>query len=79
MKLGLLKPTMKVSRPFKKALEVFRCDTDGGLVPMHTCPSDGHSATPHRCPFAPHFGHKLKQPVILKLHELVMIWAGLIR
>jgi len=65
--VGLLKPTTFVWRPFRSMLEVFRCATDGGIV-LNT-----------QYYLRLHAGHRLHQPVMLSVIELVGIWVGLIR
>lgn len=67
MSLGLLSPTEKVYRPFRQPLEVYRCMTDGGLLTMSLSSISQHA------------GHSVKQPVLLKLHEVAMIWLGIIK
>lgn len=48
-----------------KEVEVFRCDTDGGLV-INT-QNFGYNS---QASFRAHGGHKLKQPVILREGEI---------
>ena len=80
MYLGLLKPTNIVSRLLGSPLEVYRCELDGGIVTNHQCPSDGAGHVfPHKCQFAAHAGHKVKQPVMLKPHEVLMIQLRMIK
>lgn len=67
MRLGLLRSTRFIDRPFGAPLEVFRCETDGGI-----------GAVSQSC-LSNHLGHKVRQPVIVKPHELLMIWLRLIK
>lgn len=53
-----------------KEVEVFRCDTDGGLV-IRSFEYDSQAL------FKAHGGHKLKQPVILKEGEMQEIFDEL--
>lgn len=48
-----------------KEVEVFRCDTDGGIVIRSADFSYDAQAS-----FRAHGGHKLKQPVILRTGEI---------
>lgn len=76
----LQKPVSKVSRFFRKPLEVYRCQTDGGIIPQHSCPTDGRgNVFRHRCPSECHSGHYMKQPVLLTKMEYLKIQLGLIR
>ncbi len=68
MRLGLLKPTQYVSRPFGDPLEIRRCDTDGGLV----IPSSQASLSVHA-------GHRVKAPTHIKVSELILIAFRVIR
>lgn len=67
MRFGLLKPTTKVSRPFGSPLAVFRCDTDGGLVTL--------SQASLMC----HAGHRVRDPIIINIFELALIWLRLVK
>ena len=71
MSYGLLTPTSRVSRPFGSPIEVYRCQTDGGLI------GNGQLSNPSFC--KKHGGHTFRQPALIKLHELVMIWLRLIK
>ena len=62
-----------------KGFEVYRCQTDGGLILDHSCPSEFGHAIEHDCPFMKHAGHYLKSPVILTLKEKLLIWMNLLQ
>jgi hypothetical protein len=67
MRLGLLVPTSKVWRPFGEPLEVHRCDTDRRIV------------TRSQSSVSKHPGHYIRQPVLLSLFELILIWLRVIK
>lgn len=57
-------PTRFVERPGKEPLEVFRCETDGGLVTMSQDSLRRHA------------GHRMRQPVLLRDDERKAIEEG---
>lgn len=64
---GLFIPTRYIWRPFGELLEVDRCGADGGLV-------TGSQASLSR-----HAGHRLNQPVLISVFELILVWIRVIR
>lgn len=64
---GIFVPTRFVWRPFGTLLELDRCQVDGRLV--------GES----QAALSRHQGHTLKQPVLLSLLELLLVWVRWIR
>lgn len=64
---GIFVPTRYIWRPFGELLEVDRCATDGGLV------------TNSQSSLSRHGGHMMKQPCIISIFELVLIWVRIIR
>jgi hypothetical protein len=68
MRTGLCRPTSEVDRPFRGPVEVYRCDADGGVV----VPTRQSSLSAHA-------GHRLRQPVLLRPHEVALLWLGVIR
>ena len=64
---GLFIPTPLVWRPFGELLEIDRCVVDGRLV------------TNSQSSIQRHLGHRLHNPVVLSLFEMVLIWLRIIR
>ena len=65
--MGIIVPIVFLLRPFKKPLEVFRCQTDGGLV------------TRSPILLSLHAGHRIGQPVLLKFWEILLVWIGIFK
>lgn len=63
---GIFFPTKYVWRPFGELLELDRCDVDGGLV------TNSQRSLSH------HLGHRMHQPVKIKLWEMLLIWTRII-
>lgn len=64
---GIFVPTRFIYRPFGELLEVDRCAVDGGLV------------TNSQASLSAHGGHRMRQPVLISLFEMVLIWIRVIR
>ena len=57
----------RVNRIWGESHQVFRCETDGGIV------------TSGKKSLELHLGHKVKAPVLLTRLELIGLWLGLIK
>ena len=64
---GLFWPTRYIWRPFGEILEIDRCAVDGGIV------------TYSQASLSRHLGHTMKQPVIISVWELFLIWVRVIQ
>lgn len=64
--VGLFVPTKYVWRPFGELLEIDRCDADGGLV------------TNSQVSLSRHAGHRMHQPTVISLFEMIKIWTRVI-
>lgn len=65
--VGIFLPTKYVWRPFGGLLECDRCQVDGRIVTNSQSSISGH------------LGHSMKQPVLLSVVEMILIWVRWIR